>query len=248
MHCLMISDKTNNVFVRNKCRNVAIFEWYWYMWSIFITCLTPFLMDLNCFVLQINAVICKDIWNALCVDLWQILFCIIWFQFSYRQWSCKTDSNNLYDVTFLSPASPPALHSSSHNSYPFFLLVCASYMHGPLEKLTINTPKSSLRIHTSCSSRGPLYMWMFVDSLHIVHDLCTRCAKNMNSVNVQGYGLLGQSSLRCVYQGDLCNVQDCGLLNRDYYANSRCVIQASTVNVWDCGLFSAEFRLHAHAV
>ena len=88
-----------------------------------------------------------------------------------------------------------------------------SYMYGPLAQLTIKRhQQSSLCIHTSRTSRCPLYMWRIVDSRHRVHDLYTRCVNQMNSVNEQGYEQLGQSSLHCVNEGDLCKCLELGTL------------------------------------
>ena len=184
----------------NKCRNVAIFEGHWYLWSIFITCLIPFYMDLNCFVLQINVVICKDICNALYIDLWQK--CSVWLDFNFlitddhvRSIAINYVTRHFSHPILLSLFTHP--HIIRNPSSPWCV---TSYMYGSLAQLTIKThQQSSLCIHTSRTSRCPLCMWRIVDSLHRVHYLYTRWVNQMNSVNVQSYGLLGQSSLRCVH-------------------------------------------------
>ena len=162
-------------------------------------------MDLNCFVLQINVVICKDICNALYIDLWQK--CSVRLDFSFLIADNLVRSTAINYVT--SHFSLPLLISLFTHSHiirtPSSPWCVTSYMYGPLVHLTIKThQRSSLCTHTSCTSRCPLCMWRIVDSLHRVHDQYARCVNQINFVNVQSCGLLGQSSLRCVHQGDLC--------------------------------------------
>ena len=177
-----------------------------------------------CFVLQINVVICKDICNALCIDLWQK--CFVWLDFSFLITDDHVRSIAINYVTW--HFSQPLLLSLFTHPYiirnPSSPWCVTWYMYGPLAQLTIKTHhQSSLCIHTSCTSRCPLCMGRILNSLHRVHDLYTRCVNQMNSVNVLSYGLLGQSSLRCVHQGDLC----------------KCV------GLWT---LSTELTMHTHAV
>ena len=60
----------------------------------------------------------------------------------------------------------------------------------------------------------------------------------MNSVNVQSYGLLEQSALRCVLHGDVCKCVGLWTLSTELTMHTHAgVIQARSVYVWDCGRF-----------
>ena len=112
-----------------------------------------------------------------CVLLWNKNVLYIWFQFSYRRWSWKKDSNKLCDVTFLSSASPPPLHSSSHNSYPFNSLVydviyvrpfsTAHYQNTPAE-ITMHTHVVYIKVFSAYLADCGL----FAQSSLFIHTLC----------------------------------------------------------------------------
>ena len=178
------------------------------------------------------------------------MICIIWLQISYRWWSCNKDSNKWCDVIFLSPASPPPLHSSSHNSYSFLPLVCDVIYVRPFSTAHYqNTPAEfTMHSHVAYVKVSSVYVEDCGLSAQISWSIHMLCKPNELSKCTGLWTARTDFTTLCKRRW---SVQMCRIRNsyhRAHYAYTRCVIQASSVNVWDCGLFSAEFTLHAHAV